>query len=115
MAVMAFLLAGCDAETPAWQRVPGGDVEAGRRIVARMDCRACHAIPGAGRPQAEVGPSLAGFGARGYVAGTLPNTPDNLVRWLLDPPSLAPRTAMPELGLEREEAVHVAAFLYTLR
>jgi cytochrome c2 len=62
-----------------------------------------------------VGPSLAGFAGRGYIAGVLPNTPDNLVWWLRDPPEVVPRTAMPDLGLGQAEARHVAAFLATLR
>ena len=45
----------------------------------------------------------------------MPNTPQNLVRWIRDPHEIEPRTAMPNLGLSDPEARDVAAYLYTLR
>jgi hypothetical protein len=41
--------------------------------------------------------------------------PGRLVAWLEDPPALVPATAMPDVGLDRERALHAAAWLYTLR
>ena len=55
------------------------------------------------------------FGRRTYIAGELPNTPDNLVVWLKNPRAVEPKTAMPVLGLSDEQARAVAAYLYTLR
>lgn len=49
------------------------------------------------------------------IAGELPNTPDNLVRWIKDPKLVEPGTAMPDLGLSDEQARDVAAYLYTLQ
>ena len=34
-----------------------------------------------------------------YIAGTLQNTPENLMRWIQDPQQVRPRTAMPNLGV----------------
>lgn len=116
--VLAVLgvLAGCLQPAGAEQhRVAGADAIAGHRLVVRHDCGVCHVIPGVRGSRGRVGPSLAGFGRRGYVAGILPNTPDNLVWWLLDPPDVSPRTAMPQLGLAVAEARQIAAFLATLR
>jgi cytochrome c1 len=45
----------------------------------------------------------------------LPNTPENLVRWLRDPQKLNPRTAMPDLGVTERDAQDIAAYLYTLK
>ena len=100
---------------PAQHRLQGADAAAGRRLVIEHDCGVCHVIPGLRGARSHVGPSLAGFGGRGYIAGVLPNTPDNLVRWLLDPPAIAPMTAMPDLGLREQEARHIAAYLTTMR
>jgi cytochrome c2 len=112
----AALLPGCrEEERPLYMAIAGGDPVQGRELVVARGCAACHVIPGLRGPRSHVGPPLAGIGARGYLAGVLPNTPDNLVRWLRDPPAVAPRTAMPELGLGQAEARHVAAFLVTLR
>lgn len=49
------------------------------------------------------------------IAGELPNSPDNLVRWIKNPKSVEPNTDMPDLGLTDEEARDVTAYLYTLR
>ncbi|MCD0505870.1 c-type cytochrome [Bordetella petrii] len=62
-----------------------------------------------------MGPSLRQLGNRAYLGGVVANTPDNLVRWLLDPPAMAPHTAMPKVGLSVAEARDVAAYLLTLR
>lgn len=112
----AALLPGCrEDEPPRHMTIAGGDAAQGRSLIVARGCAACHVIPGLRGPRSHVGPSLAGIGARGYLAGILPNTPDNLVRWLRDPPAIAPRTAMPELGLDQAEARHIAAYLVTLR
>jgi cytochrome c1 len=55
------------------------------------------------------------FGRRTFIAGEVPNTPDQLVRWLLDPKAIEAGTAMPNLGLSKQDARHIAAYLYTLR
>jgi cytochrome c len=62
-----------------------------------------------------VGPPLAGFGGRAYIAGVLPNTPENLLRWIQDPPGVDSLTAMPNLGVTSRDAVDIAEYLYTLQ
>ena len=91
------------------------DAERGRRAIAQYACIACHEIPGVIDRGAAVGPPLDGVGARQFLAGVLPNTPENMVRWLRSPPAVNPRTAMPELGLSERDARDIAAYLSTLR
>jgi len=62
-----------------------------------------------------VGPPLFWFSRRTYIAGELPNTPENLVRWVRTPRLVEPATAMPTVGLDDQQARDVAAYLYTLR
>ncbi len=62
-----------------------------------------------------VGPPLAGLSRRGYLAGRFPNRPSELIRWITDAPSLAPRTAMPAFDMTEREARDIAAYLYQLR
>lgn len=112
--VLALLTAGCD-EPPEHLRIVGGDPAAGRALIVRYGCAACHRIPGIRTMSGSMGPSLEDFGRRSYIAGRIPNRPDRLTRWLRDPPSVDPQTAMPALGLDETEARHVAAYLYTLR
>lgn len=109
------LLGACEEDVPAQFRVVGGDPERGRALIASYGCTACHAIPGVATFVGTVGPPLAGFGRRAYIAGRLPNRPMMLTAWLRDPPAIDPATAMPDLGLSEAEALHMAAYLYTLR
>jgi cytochrome c len=100
---------------PAEETVPGGSPQAGARLIASFHCGACHMIPGIRGADGLVGPPLLLFGRRTYIAGELPNTPPNLIRWIRNPPAIEPRTAMPALGLSERQARDVAAYLYTLR
>lgn len=99
-----------------WERLRAhGDAERGKTMLARYGCGSCHAIPGIPGAESMVGPPLTDFGARQYVAGHLVNVPDDLVRWIADPQAVEPGTAMPDLGVTPEEALDMAAYLYTLR
>jgi cytochrome c2 len=93
----------------------GGDPSHGKALLRRHGCSGCHQIPGVRGADGQVGPSLQGFARRQYIAGVTENSATNLIRWLKDPPSLDPRTAMPRTGLNTEQARDVAAWLYTLR
>lgn len=77
-------------------------------------CAACHTIPGIRQPRGVVAPSLAKFGERAFIAGVTPNTPANLARWVMNPQSIEPKTAMPAVGLDQAQAQDVAAYLFTL-
>ena len=111
-ALMAVLLA--QAEAPDW-RVEGGDARRGAELISRFGCAACHAVPGVRAARGAVGPPLDRFAARVYIAGILPNTPPNLVRWIRDPQGVRPGDAMPNMGVSEAEARDIAAYLYTLR
>ncbi|HEV2070391.1 MAG TPA: hypothetical protein VGR26_11400 [Acidimicrobiales bacterium] len=75
----------------------------------------CHVVPGAsGGASAWVGPPLTKYAHRSYVAGVLVNNEENLLRWITDPKSVNPRTAMPDLDVSRSEAQDIAAYLYSL-
>ncbi|MDH0681467.1 c-type cytochrome [Achromobacter animicus] len=87
------------------------DPDRGRRLIAEHGCTACHTVPGVSGPASRVGPPLGNMARQAYVAGLLPNTPENLVRWLMDPPAVNPRTAMPDTGLQQADAEDIAAYL----
>jgi cytochrome c len=114
---LALLAAGCRGGryAPSAEVVPGGSPERGAQIIERYDCGSCHFIPGIAGAGGMVGPPLLWFARRTFIAGELPNTPANLIRWVRDPPSVEPGTAMPVLGLDEQQARDVAAYLYTLR
>lgn len=106
------LLVGC-SESPPKLQVAGGEAGRGKAVIERYGCPACHTIPGIPAYGANVGPPLGQLASRVYLAGVLSNLPDNLVRWLQDPPAVAPRTVMPKLGVSEAEARDMAAYLYS--
>ena len=114
-AAMAGSLAGCGDDAPRIQRVAGGDAARGKALLMQFQCGACHSIPGVEAARSTAGPPLDTFGRQSYVAGRLPNMPEPLVRWIVDPPGVKPGTLMPNLGVSPEDARHMAAYLYTLR
>ena len=63
----------------------------------------------------QVGPPLSGMARRTLIAGRLPNTPDNLVHWIMDPKSVHPRTAMPDMAVSEAQARDIVAYLWQLR
>jgi cytochrome c2 len=91
----------------------GGDPDRGATHIAHYGCAGCHSIPGVRGPRGRVGPPLDDIARRVYVGGVLTNTPDNLVRWIVDPHAIDPKTAMPVTGISPSEARDVAAYLYS--
>lgn len=117
LSAVIAVLAGCDASIPgkrpySTQQIALGNAETGRTLMKAYGCGACHDIPGVAAMGGRVGPPLGGFAHRRYIAGVLPNTGDNLVRWLIDPPAHDAKTAMPDMAVPREHAVHMAAYFY---
>jgi cytochrome c2 len=102
---------------PAGDRASGaiGDARRGAKIVEREACDSCHVIPGKASGIGVVGPPLKGVARRAVIAGFLPNTPAQMVRWLKSPQSVLPLSTMPDMGLTDRQAHDVAAYLYTLR
>jgi len=92
----------------------GGDPARGKEMTRQKGCPTCHTIPGIAEAEGLVGPPLDHFASRIYVGGVVPNTPDNLVAWIMDPPKIDPLTAMPPTGVSEAEARDIAAYLYTL-
>ncbi len=112
---LAAAIAGCGAaEPPAHLRIEGGEPKEGRQLIINYGCGTCHTIEGVPGAIGMVGPPLTDFAQRKVLAGSYPNVPRHLVRWLMNPPALQPETAMPSLGLSAEQAGHIATYLYTL-
>lgn len=104
-------------ETPHAKSAPVtrlGDARAGRDALQQYLCVTCHAIPGVPGAWNYVGPALDQMGERPYIAGVLPNTQENMERWLRSPGEVKPGTAMPALGVSEQDAKDIAAFLRTL-
>lgn len=112
-----LLLIACSGSknTASYSIATTGNAQRGKQLIRGYGCGACHIIPGIRSARGLVGPPLFEFGDRTIIAGELPNTPDNLVKWLENPRAIEPNNAMPDLGLSKVQATDIAAYLYTLR
>ena len=93
----------------------GGAPSRGPALIRSYGCGTCHTVPGVTGANGLVGPPLTGLAQRAYIAGVLPNAPENLVRWIENPKAVDSLTAMPVLGVTPADARDIAAYLYTLR
>ena len=80
-------------------------------LMIQYGCPTCHVIPHVPGAVGKVGPSLADLSQRSYLAGTLQNSPENLVHWIQHPQQIHPGTAMPEMGVTSADAARIATFL----
>lgn len=116
----ALLLSACSDLSSrdvraAYFMTAGGDAQAGRQDIRKYGCYACHTIPGVAGARGLVGPPLDGIRNRQYIAGELPNTAENLMKWIQHPHQVEPHTVMPEMGVSEQDSRDIAAYLYTLR
>lgn len=107
--------------------------EQGRQIFLSRSCIACHAIANT-TARGLLGPNLTRFGSRPTIgAGALPNTVENLERWITNPRAVKAGTMMPgtqagapppgnpagepfpATGLSADEVRAVAAYLFSLK
>jgi cytochrome c len=141
MAASALIIAGCApaaAPTPT-PRAPSGtlpldrpspsaaaspspspspsaaaDPENGKRLIVAKGCGGCHTVEGVPGATGLVGPRLNNIALRPTLAvGAVDNSRENMMHWIMDPPSMKPGTAMPKLGLTEQEAQDITAFLYS--
>lgn len=90
-------------------------VRRGYQLFTTGACIGCHAIKGT-PAQARVGPDLTWFGERRAIAaGMLENTPENLARWLRNPPAVKPGAKMPNLNLPEADVQDLVAYLTSLK
>lgn len=103
-------------------KVPGGvgpavtaptapDRVRGKMALTQYACQSCHLIPGVTGPLTYVGPRLDGLGGRSFIAGKLPTSQENLVRWIRAPQEVKPGTTMPHLNVTERDARDMAAYL----
>jgi cytochrome c oxidase subunit 2 len=123
-ALMAFtVVAEPPAQYEAWaaaQRRPAPAPvtalqKAGLAVFMRSTCVMCHAIAGTDAG-ARLGPDLTHLASRRSLAsGTLPNTPQHLAAWILDPQRFKKGANMPATPLSASELEALVAYLETLK
>jgi cytochrome c oxidase subunit 2 len=87
----------------------------GETYFQTVGCSGCHAIAGT-TAVGIIGPNLTGLANRPMIAGNvLPNTPQNLARWISDPQAVKPGALMPKLPLTPHEVQALVAYLESLK
>jgi cytochrome c oxidase subunit 2 len=123
-ALMALVVV---AEPPeqfqAWlqaQRAPAPEPtdarqQRGKQLVQSVSCAMCHTVQGT-LAQGKRGPDLTHLASRRTLAaGTLPNTPQDLARWIADPQQHKPGTNMPATPMSGEDLQAIVAYLGSLK
>lgn len=105
--LVAALLGGC-AHRPTPDQI---EARRGAHLIEHYGCGSCHMIPGINGADGLVGPPLIHWSRRTYIAGVLPNDPDNLAFWVQHPQRVIPGVDMPEMGIKQREAQAIAAYL----
>ena len=114
--LVALFALACHSEVEeSARKLTGGSPSRGREAIDRYGCGACHEIRGVRGANGLIGPPLNNIGDRMVLAGQLPNTPDNMMRWIREPQSVESGSAMPDMNVTENDARDIAAFLYTLR
>lgn len=87
----------------------------GEEIFTTSVCAQCHTIAGTGAG-GRVGPDLTHIANRPYIgAGSLPNTPDNLAKWIADPQQFKPGIKMPQNLYSDEDLSALVTYLESLK
>src|SRR4051794_7849255 len=124
LAALVLIAAGAGAALHWWTQrsaqqdaadLTGGNPKAGRALMRQFGCAGCHIVSGVPGAIGRVGPQLDKVAQQVYIAGGVVNTPDNLVRWIVDPKAIDPRSAMPRTGINVAQARDVAAYLHSLK
>jgi len=98
----------------AGNQITSPDAAEGAKIFANSPCTTCHRIDGVSKGY--MGPDLSHFGTRTTLgAGILPNTPENVARWVTDPDAIKPGAQMPKLGISGDHLHDLAAYLESLK
>jgi cytochrome c oxidase subunit 2 len=86
----------------------------GQQLFVSTTCVMCHGIVGTTAAGTHA-PDLTHLASRQTIgAGTLPNTPENLKRWIRDPHVFKPGVNMPATNLQDDALDAIVAYLETL-
>ncbi|XXM70652.1 cytochrome c oxidase subunit II [Lysinibacillus sphaericus] len=97
---------------PAPEAAASDSYEKGKKLFT-SNCLSCHAD---GYTEKRDGPNLAGIGRKDYIASVIPNSDENMKKWIKDPKSLKPGVKMPGFGdLSDEELEALADYLSNLK
>jgi cytochrome c oxidase subunit 2 len=123
-AYMRFrVVAHAPADFEAWVQSQQATAAAPPEEIAGIvtgTCMSCHVIAGVesvtGEPPDTPAPDLTHVGSRQTLAaGVLPNTDEELARWLRDPPAVKAGSKMPDYNLKESEIDALVEYLRSLK
>lgn len=109
-----FLISKNRDKPPVWTML-NTNIGQGKQSLVKYGCYACHVIPKISKGAGRVGPKLEEIAEQIYIGGVLPNSPDNMIKWLQDPQQYSPNTAMPDMDVNQEDARNMTAHLFKIR
>ncbi len=92
-----------------------GDAESGKTLFISKACVGCHTIQGMSEAQGKVGPELTHQASNSLIVDVLPNTEENLKKYLKDPAAIKSGALMPNQYLTDSEIEALVTFLNTLK
>lgn len=101
-------------------REPQSELEQqGKKVFETKGCVACHSVRGVAeltQRSRTTGPDLTHVGSRtSIVANTIPNSVENLARWVKNPQEIKEAALMTNLNLTDDESKAVATYLFSLK
>jgi len=102
-------------QQPAQQDFTGNSAATeGQKVFMHNACINCHAVAGTAAT-GRFGPDLTHLASRDTIAsGPIPNTPENLRKWIDDPNSMKPGSLMPAMHLNDHDLDVITAYLTQL-
>jgi cytochrome c oxidase subunit II len=101
-------------EVNAAQSSSAVDAHTGQVVFEQQACVNCHTVKGT-IANGRYGPDLTHLMSRDTIgSGILPNTRENLLRWINDPNDFKPGCTMPAMHLTDEQNAQITAYLLTL-
>jgi cytochrome c len=114
--LLLILITACRPEEIPIVKVDlAGNPARGKLLIEQYGCHACHSVPGIEGPAGMIGPGLEHSATRPLIAEKIPNTVENMQRYLENPQAVNPEGTMPNLNVTPEDARDLTAFLLTLK
>jgi cytochrome c oxidase subunit 2 len=115
------VIADSPADYALWERqqlvpppAPTGAAAQGRELFRTLTCSNCHTVSGITAGAA--GPDLTHLASRRFIgARIVPNTAENLRRWLRDPQTVKPGVLMPNFKLTEPQIGELVAYFESLK
>jgi len=97
------------------QQAAASPSAAGSALFVAKACFVCHTIRGT-TSVGQAGPDLTHLMSRDTLgSGAVPNTPENLLKWVRNPDTFKPGTRMPASDVTDQELSQIVDYLMTLR